>query len=146
MTAITPAAGPLAQTLRAARKARGLSIAQLATLAEVSPRLISEVERGMRAHVSYETAMRLLQLVGVAVTFDAQSPSDAAADAARIRAEQRRTRWTGEQSTLRQQAPPPAPASAVARLEAVADASRLAAGLRRASHATAAVRSRTSTV
>jgi predicted transcriptional regulator len=127
---MTPPAGPLAQTLRAARKGRGLSIGQLAALAEVSPRLISEVERGMRAHVSYETATRLLELVGVAITFDAVPT--AAADAARLRADARRTRWIGKQSTLSQQAPPHAPSSAVARLDAVARASRLAVSLQRA--------------
>ena len=136
-----PAAGPLAEALRAARKSRGLSIAQLAVMAGVSPRLVSEVERGRRAHVSYETAMRLLDLVGVAVTFDAQA---APAAAARIRAEQRRKRWTGEQSTLMHQAPPPAPSSAVARLCAVAHASRLAAALRRAHRAPGNARSTTS--
>jgi transcriptional regulator with XRE-family HTH domain len=111
-------------------------------MAGVSPRLISEVERGRRAHVSYETAMRLLELVGVRVTFDAQRAN--ASDAARLRAEQRRQRWTGEQSTLVQQAPPPAPSSAVARLCAVARASHLADELRRAHRATGTVRSTTS--
>lgn len=136
---IAPAFGPLAESLRAARKGRGLSIAQLAALAEVSPRLISELERGMRAHVSFETAMRLLHLVGVEVTFDAQPAPTAVA--ARIRAERRRAEWTGEQSTLSKQAPPPVLSSAVAQLSAVARASRLAIGLQRAYRAQRVTRS-----
>lgn len=136
---MTPAVGPLADSLRAARKGRGLTIVQLATLAEVSPRLISELERGMRANVSLETAIRLLHLVGVAVTFDAQPAIEA--EAARIRAERRRAQWTGEQSTLSKQAPPPVSSSAVARLNAVARASRLAVGLQRAYRPKTATRS-----
>jgi transcriptional regulator with XRE-family HTH domain len=138
VTGNAPAVGPLAETLRAARKGRGLSIAQLAALAEVSPRLISELERGLRAHVSFETATRLLHLVGVAVTFGAQPATEA--EAARIRAERRRAQWTGEQSALRQQAPPPAPVTGVERLEAVAQVSRLAAGLQRTYRASVATR------
>ena len=139
MTRIAPAVGPLAESLRAARKGRGISIVQLATLAGVSPRLVSELERGMRAHVSFVTAMRLLHLVGVAVTFDAE-PAPAAM-AARIRAERRRAEWTGEQSTLSKQPPPPVSSSAVARLNAVASASRLAVGLQRAYRAKTVTRS-----
>ena len=136
MKAPSPSVGPLAEILRTARKGRGLSIADLAVLAQVSPRLISELERGKRAHVSFETAMRLVQLVGVAVTFDAR-PAPPADEAARRRAEQRRKHWTGEQATLSMQAPPQASSDAVARLTAVANASRLVAGLQRASRATA---------
>lgn len=139
VTSIAPSVGPLAESLRAARKGRGLSIVQLATLAEVSPRLVSELERGMRANVSVETAMRLLHLVGVAVTFDAE-PAPAAV-AARIRAERRRVQWTGEQSTLAKQAPPPVSSSAVEQLNAVARASRLAVGLQRAHRAKTVTRS-----
>ena len=138
------AVGLLAQTLRAARKRRGLSIAQLAAMAAVSPRLISELERGMRANVSFETAARLADLVGVALTFESQ-PADAD-EAARRRAERRRQRWTGEQSTLSQHGPPPPPpVDAAERLTAVARASRLATGLQRAPRATAATRAATST-
>lgn len=83
-----PAVGLLAATLRTARKGRGLSIVRLAALANVSPRLISELERGIRANVSFDTAMRLLQLVDVAVTFDSRPASSD--DAVRTRAEHRR--------------------------------------------------------
>lgn len=137
------AVGLLAQALRAARKRRGLSIAQLAAMAAVSPRLISELERGMRANVSFETAARLADLVGVALIFETQ-PADAD-EAARRRAERRRQQWTGEQSTLSQHGPPPPPVDAAERLTAVARASRLATGLQRAPRATAATRAATST-
>ena len=105
VTTTPPAAGPLAQALRAVRKHRRLSIAQLASMGGVSPRLICELERRMPAHVSFETAMPLLYLVDVTVTFE-QRPVQVD-EAARIRAEARRTRWSAEQSTLSQQAPPP---------------------------------------
>jgi transcriptional regulator with XRE-family HTH domain len=135
----TPSAGvPLAQALRTARKRRGLSIAQLAALAEVSPRLISELERGMRAHVSFDTATRLLHLVGVSVTFEPLvAPAD---ETARTRAERRRQLWTGEQSTLSAQAPPAPSPDAAARLISVARASRLVAGLQVAYDATKSAR------
>ncbi len=142
MSLISRTVGLLAQTLRDARKRRGLSIAQLAAMAAVSPRLISELERGMRANVSFETAARLADLVGAALTFEPQ-PADAD-EAARRRAERRRQLWTGEQSTLSQHGPPP-PVDAAERLTAVARASRLATGLQRAPRATAATRAATST-
>ena len=143
MTVTLPAVGPLAQTLRAARKGRHLSIVQLAAMAEVSPRLISELERGMRAHVSFETAMRLLRLVDVSVTFE---PRPALADeAARIRADQRRKLWTGEKSTLSKQASPSPSSDAAERLTAVARASGLAAGLQTAFCATKATHAAKST-
>lgn len=122
--------GLLAETLRAARKGRRLSIAQLAVIAGVSPRLISEVERGRRAHVSFDTAMRLLDLVGASVTFESRAARSE--DTARTRAERRRQLWTGEQSTLSAQEPPPPSPDAAARLTAVVRVSRLAAGLQAA--------------
>ncbi len=74
---VTPtAAGPLAHALRAARQGRGLSIAQLEAN-EVSPRLLTELERGKRPHVSFDTATRLLHLVGVSLSFE---PGTAPAD------------------------------------------------------------------
>ncbi|MCC6244919.1 MAG: hypothetical protein IT353_18880 [Gemmatimonadaceae bacterium] len=48
------------------------------------------------------------------------------------RAALRRSQWTGELSTLQSQTDQPAPASATARLSAVANASALAVGLQRA--------------
>ncbi len=125
------AVGSLAATLRTARTERRLSIAQLAILAKVSPRLISELERGKRVHVSFDTAMRLLQLVDVSVAFDRQQhlSSDTAA---RARAERRLSTWTGAKTTLATQAPPPPSSAAAERLEAVARASLLTAGLQKA--------------
>ena len=119
----------LATALRAARKARGLTIAALAEQGGVSPRLVSEFELGRRTHVSLETALRLLQLVGVAVTV-AESASTASEDTACAeRAARRRSTWVGEKTTLGAQAGPPAPASHAARLTGVAQASRLAVDL-----------------
>lgn len=131
MGATPRAISPLARTLRAARKGRGLSIAQLAAMAEVSPRLVSELERGMREHVSFETAMRLLHLVDVGVAFEPRPGRPD--DAARARAEYRKGSWAGEKSTLLTQIPPPPPSDPVERLSAVARASRLATGLQAAS-------------
>lgn len=133
-----PAVGLLAATLRTARKCRGLSIVRLAALANVSPRLISELERGIRANVSFETAMRLLQLVDVAVTFDSRPASSD--DAARTRAEQRRRSWSGRKTTLATQAPPSHSPDAVERLTAVARASRVVAGFQAAYRKTAGSR------
>jgi len=129
----------LAATLRAARTERRLSIVQLATLANVSPRLISELERGMRAHVSFETAMRLLHLVDVSVAFD-RPRHHSSEDAARARAERRASSWTGKQTTLTTQARPQSSAAAAERLTAVARASLLTAGLQNAYRKAAAGR------
>ena len=97
----------------------------------------------MRAHVSFETAMRPLCLVDILVTFERQPAS--ADEAARIRADQRRMRWTGEKSTLSTQASPPPSSNAVERLTAVARASRLAAGLQTEFLASAATHAAKST-
>jgi len=123
-----------ANALRTARVARALSIAELAERASVSPRLISEMERGRRPHVSLDTALRLLALVGAEVQV---SPGHAEADenAARsARAEHRRRTWTGFTSTLAEQDNPPPPATPVARLAAVADASTLLYAIQQAPH------------
>jgi len=62
----------MAAALRQARRARKISIADLAAQAGVSPRLISDFELGKRPHVSLATAMRLLELVGLRVWVDAE--------------------------------------------------------------------------
>ena len=133
------AVGALAATLRAARTAHHLSIVQLAALANVSPRLVSEVERGIRAHVSFDTAVRLLQLVDVSIAFDLQEQpsSDEAAD---IRAARRKSTLTGAKTTLKSEAPPSPSSSPAERLQAVARASLLTAGLQRAFRRSAAGR------
>lgn len=120
----------LASTLRRARRELGLTIAQLAAEAGVSPRLVSEFERGQRPHVSLATACTLLRLAGVRERVEA--PSAVADDRAATaeRAERRRRTWVGQQTTLRAQVDPPAPAAYADRLAAVAQASRFGHALR----------------
>ena len=125
MSTPSAALGTLAASLRAARRARGLSIAQLATLAGVSPRLVGELERGLRANVSFDTATRLLALVGVSIAFHRQTPGATDDAARRTRAERRKRTWSGEQTTLAGQAPPPPSSAPAERLTAVARASLL---------------------
>lgn len=122
----------LARALRAARKARKVSIAMLAAEGDVSPRLISEFEQGKRPHVSLDTILRLLALMHVPVTVAGTQLGDASRARA-DRAERRRQTWGGFQSTVAAQVDPAPPTSAVARLAAVGRASRLAVALQRAS-------------
>jgi transcriptional regulator with XRE-family HTH domain len=122
----------LARALRAARKARKVSIAMLAAEGGVSPRLISEFEQGKRPHVSLDTILRLLALMHVPVTV-AGTPLGDITLARADRAERRRQTWSGFQSTVAAQDDPAPPTSAVARLAAVGRASRLAVALQRAS-------------
>jgi transcriptional regulator with XRE-family HTH domain len=126
--------GRLSAELRSARRARGISIQSLAERAGVSARLVSEFERNRRPHVSLETALHLLRLVGVQVALDTDEVSGDVEQLARERraAERRRT-WVGTKTTLREQQPPEPPAGPEARLAAVARVSRLAAALERAS-------------
>jgi transcriptional regulator with XRE-family HTH domain len=51
--------------LRAARRERQLTQAQAAVLAGVGVRLWNEAENGRRAQVGLETALRMLQAVGI---------------------------------------------------------------------------------
>lgn len=85
-------------------------------MAEVSPRLVSEVERNGRPHVSLATVLRLLALVGVAVTLHPEAGDDDEVVARRARAEHRRRHWAGWQGTLATQEDPPAPAAPADRL------------------------------
>ncbi|MBL0939263.1 MAG: helix-turn-helix transcriptional regulator [Gemmatimonadaceae bacterium] len=117
----------IAAALRAGRIARGLTIQALAERAEVSPRLVSEFERGVRPHVSLETALRLLALAQVPLTLTASAASDRAS-----RAAERRRTWTGWQGTLADQGASSAPSTHGDGLVAVAAASRLAVGLKNA--------------
>lgn len=107
-----------------------MTVEALAAQARVSPRLVSEFERGMRPNVSLETAMRLLQQVGVTLIAAPAAQDAAAARAAR--AAHRRATWVGRVTTLHEQAAPAAPTDGLARLGAVSRASRLAVGLRAA--------------
>ena len=54
-------------TLRSARKSRQLTQAQAAALAGVGIRLWNEAEKGKRAQVGLETALRMLRAVGVSL-------------------------------------------------------------------------------
>ena len=119
----------LAAQLRAARQAHNLSIAELAAQAKVSPRLVSEFERGKRPHVSLDTAMRLLQFVGVSL--EVRGESDAV-DPDAARAAHRRQTWIGVKTTLAEQEQPADASSYVERLAAVARASQFVVGLQKA--------------
>jgi transcriptional regulator with XRE-family HTH domain len=108
-----------------------MTVVSLAAEVGVSPRLVSEFERGKRPHVSLETAMRLLERVGAPVFAPAPAVLDDAAARAE-RAARRRETWRGEYTTLsKQSAPAPSPRFAE-RLTAVAVASQLSVGLRTA--------------
>ena len=92
----------VADVLRAARRQLGLSQAEVARRSGVSVRLAREVERGERPHVSLETALRLMEALGITMRLDRPGgvtavvrteASDAVARAAR--AAHRRAAWTG---------------------------------------------------
>lgn len=122
----------IAAQLRHHRQARGMTVTALAEAVGVSPRLVSEVERGKRPHVSLDTAVRLLQQVEAPMSFASSSPA-AAADSARAeRAARRRQTWSGSVTSLMDETAPQAPAEAADRLHAVASASLLVGGLRTA--------------
>lgn len=109
-----------------------MTVVALAKAVGVSPRLVSEVERGKRPHVSLETAFRLLQQVGAPLNF-ATGPTAVDEDIARAeRAAHRRRTWKGTISTLSEQKPPEPPSDAATRLHAVASASQLVVGLQAA--------------
>ncbi|HEY0929120.1 MAG TPA: helix-turn-helix transcriptional regulator [Gemmatimonas sp.] len=121
----------LAALLRTHRQARGVTVVSLAAQVGVSPRLVSEFERGKRPNVSLETAMRLLQSVGAPV-FPAMPPVADEAAARADRAAHRRRTWRGSYATLSEQSPPAPSPHLAERLTAVAAASQLAVGLRAA--------------
>lgn len=60
----------LGARLKCSRKALRLTQRELAQRAEVSERLWAKVERGERPNVSLETALRMLNLVGVSIRFE----------------------------------------------------------------------------
>ncbi len=123
-------------------------IAKLARAGGVSPRLVSEFEHGNRPHVSLDTALRLMRLVHVPVNLEGLpsaarrtttdtttvATTDATTEAAARaeRAARRRQSWHGWKTTVAAQTAPVAPSSAMARLHAVASASRLVANLQAA--------------
>jgi transcriptional regulator with XRE-family HTH domain len=94
---------PIGEMLKVARKATGLSHKELAGRAEVSTRLVAEFERGQRTNVSLATALRVLAEVGVVIQLtDAAGGKVELGDprrAAAVRANLRRTTWTGNRLT-----------------------------------------------
>lgn len=98
---------PIGALLRTARKELNLSRDELARRGGVSTRLVAELERGQRPNVSLESALKLLNVVGVLVI--ARAPSGATAEirsasAAEMersaRAARRRQTWTGGHTHL----------------------------------------------
>ena len=120
--------------LKDARRHLSLSRADLAQRVGVSVRLVAELERGQRPNVSLESALKLLNVVGVSVI--AQAPHGAAAEirgesAAALeraaRAAQRRQTWTGRRVHLHDEGNDPRPARSKAkRLASVAQVSKQA--------------------
>jgi transcriptional regulator with XRE-family HTH domain len=117
--------------LQRARKQSRLSRDELARRGGVSTRLVAELERCQRPNVSLESALRLLQAVGVSVIVVAPDSERTeiggalSASAARAaRAQHRRETWTGRQIALNDEGDAPAPPrSAAQRLAAVAEVS-----------------------
>ena len=120
--------------LKDARRHLSLSRADLAQRVGVSVRLVAELERGQRPNVSLESALKLLNVVGVSVI--AQAPHGAAAEirgesAAALeraaRAAQRRQTWTGRRVHLHDEGNDPRPARSKAkRVASVAQVSKQA--------------------
>jgi transcriptional regulator with XRE-family HTH domain len=120
--------------LKNARRHLDLSREELARRGGVSTRLVAELERGQRPNVSLETALKLLDLVGVSVIMkapngvaaDIQSESRATAERA-ARAARRRRTWTGRHVLLHHEDEDPLPTgSKVKRLASVAEVSKQA--------------------
>lgn len=95
-----------AARLLEARKARGLTQAELARRAQVSTRLVAEVERGERSNVSLATALRLCSEAGLTValtgptTEESQHRESARQSGRLARAAARRATWGGQQIRL----------------------------------------------
>ena len=124
---VSPAFGDL---LKRARRHMCISREELARRGKVSTRLVAEVERGQRPNVSLESAMKLLNLVGV--TIAARAPDGATAeigdaDSAAVqrgaRASLRRRTWTGRHVPLRNEST--APDSGRTHVERLSAASRI---------------------
>ncbi|HEX6487739.1 MAG TPA: helix-turn-helix domain-containing protein [Candidatus Dormibacteraeota bacterium] len=58
--------GPLAEQLRSLRLTRGLTQAELAEMAGISERAVSDIERGLRRHVYRDTTERLIRALELA--------------------------------------------------------------------------------
>jgi transcriptional regulator with XRE-family HTH domain len=120
--------------LKDARRHLGLSRADLARRGGVSVRLVAELERGQRPNVSLESALKLLNVVGVSVTVKAPHGAAAeirgeSADALERagRAARRRQTWTGRRVLLHEEGDDPQPGRSKAnRLASVAQVSKQA--------------------
>ena len=127
--------------LRHARKDLKLSRAELASRGGVSTRLVAELERGQRPNVSLESALKLLNVLGVSVV--ARAPSGATAEIRNAstrgleraaRAERRRQTWTGRHVHLHDEGDDPPPGRSIAkRVAAVSQVSRQAYSIASAS-------------
>ncbi len=118
----------IAKSLRTARLNLGATQKDMAERVGVSPRLWAEVERGERPNVSLETALRMLNAVGVTLRLGdvpARVPSEE--DALQARAAHRRATWTGGRARLGEDDEPRVDDLSVAdRLGAVAMVSQFA--------------------
>ena len=124
----------IGRLLKTARQQLHLSREELARRGGVSPRLVAELERGQRPNVSLESALKLLNVVGVSVV--AKAPDGAVAEirgesAATLeraaRAARRRQTWKGRHVLLHDQDSDPQPRGSKAkRLASVAQVSRQA--------------------
>jgi transcriptional regulator with XRE-family HTH domain len=124
----------IGRLLKNARRQLDLSREELARRGGVSTRLVAELERGQRPNVSLESALKLLQAVGVSVVATAPNGaiaeirSRSAADLARAaRAARRRQTWTGRQIFLHDDDEDPRPKRSTAkRLTSVGQVSKQA--------------------
>jgi transcriptional regulator with XRE-family HTH domain len=125
---------PVGALLKAARKHLHVSREELARRGGVSQRLVAELERGQRPNVSLESALKLLNAVGVSVI--AKAPNGEAAEIRSAsgraleraaRAARRRQTWTGRQIHLHDEDDVPASGrSRSDRLSSVAQVSKQA--------------------
>lgn len=124
---------PIGGLLKAARKQLNISREELARRGRVSTRLVAELERGQRPNVSLESALKLLNAVGVSVIVKA--PNGAAAEISSesgpaleraARAARRRQTWTGRQIHLHDDDVPQPGRSRIDRLSSVAQVSKQA--------------------
>lgn len=123
--------GPI---LKSARKQLSLSREELASRAQVSPRLVAELERSQRPNVSLESALKLLNVVGVSLVVKAPNGLVAeirGASALELeraaRASRRRETWKGRHVYMHAAGNDPRPPESKARrLVAVAQVSKQA--------------------
>ncbi|MBA2706859.1 MAG: helix-turn-helix transcriptional regulator [Gemmatimonadaceae bacterium] len=119
--------------LQTARRKQNLSRDELARRTGVSTRLVAEMERGQRPNVSLESALKLLDAVGVSIvpttsTGRSGNRKTSASEAERsFRAAWRRKTWSGGHIHLHDEGEAPRPArSKSKRLSAVARVSKQA--------------------